>query len=82
MLTTALGANFRCLMPRFLIAVSTWPMIISPSRKLWWKEMVMPSFSPTRLIASSSEEASFWVSDVDLPAQRSVWMGVVGASPA
>ena len=84
MFTTALGAKRRPLMPSSLMAVSTWPMIMSPSRKLWWKEMVMPSLRPLALMASAREESS-----LDSPgttsfcrrAERTVWSagGVVKA---
>ena len=76
MFTTALGAKRRPLMPSARMAVSTWPMTLSPSRKLWWKEMVMPSFSPEAMMASFRVGTSLFPPGTRCPAVRRVTTGL------
>ena len=53
------AARVRFLMPIFAIWSTTMLTTKSPFLKWWWKEMVMPSLRPERLIASSSEGRTF-----------------------
>ncbi len=72
-----LEASVRFLNPRRASVSTTWLITLSPSRKAWWNEMVMPSCSPLLRMASSRSAHSLrWCFSVASFSQGVRWLAL------